>query len=209
MKNLILILTMFAFFACNDSADEVLNIEDEKGLTQIEYQQKLEAYYATGYNIGTADADMIVSQTWTKEKCYTLKFKSETVTVGVIYGTGSTIGHTEFITNNISVDWTDKPTTCQMTSTAQLLGFQQFVGIGPYSGYTQALQNKVASTILYEKAFYEGVLAGFTDRLCGLSMTMPFNFTNCNAYNVPNTPTDRVHGGPSGGGPSLCVTCES
>jgi hypothetical protein len=200
MKKLILILTLFTFFACNDTTSEELQVESPES-TIPGYQETLIAHYEAGYHIGTADADMIVTQTWTNEECYALEFESKEVEVSVVYWINGWPAHTTFTTNEISVKWNDESYACPMTSTAQLLGFQQFVGIGPYSGYVQALEAKVASSILYEKAFYEGILAGFNNRLCGLSMTMPFNYTNCDAHDVPNTPLDRVHGGPSGGGP--------
>lgn len=201
MKNLILILTLLSFFACNDTMNEDIAIQDpESGRTPA---PTLADYYAAGYDIGTGDADWLVDQTWTKVKCVEPKFKSTNYTIDtnengvLVVSQGAELDKNQFLTS------------CLITTVTQELAFDEFISIYPYKvGYTQHLQSKINSSSGTSRAFHQGILAGFKNRLCGWSITMPFNFTNCSAIDLP--PSGGGSGTGSGGsglGDPPCVNC--
>ncbi|MEM9299685.1 MAG: hypothetical protein AAGA64_15025 [Bacteroidota bacterium] len=165
-------------------------------------------FYNTGYAIGTSDADWLVAQTWQAGTCVAVSFEIKTEKVRVRYTVhGGNLILARIFTPTV-YRLKRNSFTCPTTTLTQELAFDNFISIYPHQvGYIQILEDQIDSTILNDKAFYEGVLAGFKNRLCGWSINMPFNFTNCDAVDLPGSTT--VIGGPSGGGPTLCPSCPS
>lgn len=204
MKNLILILTMLTFFACNDSVSEDIQFQDPESKGNLTI---LDDYYATGYHLGTADADWLVDQTWSSGKCMTMEFEPESVQVPIVYITGSNGGgFNNFVMNDISLKKISYD--CMTSTVTQELAFDEFISIYPYKdGYTQILEQKINVSTGTNKAFYEGILAGFKNRLCGWSITMPFNFTNCDEIDLPTSVGGSGSG--SGLGDPPCIRCSN
>lgn len=191
MKNFILILSLCVFFACNDSVNDELELKSQESI--LSGSASLEDYYAAGYHIGTADADWVVDVSFIHAECPSLDFEIGQETIELPAG--------ESITMTV-VNRPSDSGVCVLYSNATQLGFDNFV-----SGYIDLLEERVNSTILNDRAFHEGVLTGFKNRLCGHSITMPFWFVNCDEVDLPGS--TNVLGGPSGDGPQLCTSCES
>ena len=156
-------------------------------------------YYNAGYGIGTSDADWLVAQTWQEGKCVVSSFKQTDYFVEIN-------GQIGIITNKLKLE--RKLSDCPITTQAQRLAFDNFISVYSHqTGYIQILEDRVNSSIGDTRAFYEGILAGFKNRLCGWSITMPFNFVYCDAIDLPGSTT--MLGGPSGGGATVCPSCPS
>lgn len=199
MKNLILIVLLIPFTACNDSFNESLEIESKN--LSFPTGRTTQDYYDEGYDIGTGDADWLVDQTWIKVNCVESKFKTTDFTFEDENGFF-------MVSQGLKLDKNQYLTSCLLTTVTQELAFDEFISIYPYKdGYTQILEDKIASTNGNNKAFYQGILAGFKNRLCGWSITMPFNFTYCDAIDLPGS--EGSTGGPSTDGPEICIDCDS
>ncbi|MEL7002286.1 MAG: hypothetical protein AAFN93_06070 [Bacteroidota bacterium] len=221
MKKIMPVIVLLGLFACNDVYENEIQLDGTRSSliggdgdgdvalpgdddpdpdpgTGNESTLDLQDYYDAGYALGASDADWLVSQTWQNGQCVQPSFKTTDYVVEINNELG-------ILTNAIKLE--RKLVSCPITTQAERLAFDNFISVYAHQvGYIQILENKINSSVSNSKAFYEGVLAGFKNRLCGWSITMPFNFTNCDAVDLPGSTT--VIGGPSGGG-TVCPTCPS